>query len=201
MFRRVLELDATNATARMALAAAETEKGNYARSLELARPALADFKESPEGLFILATDYVKTGDRAKAARLAEDWKRLPDVPHAGSVRVAELLATGGLVAEAIGILEHAQKAGPPAYELAFGNAPRRDGNARGFAVFNEDINVSKSFQLSERARMRFEVQFGNLFNRTTFLGPNTNWSSGAFGLVSGQANQARSIQLGLRLDY
>jgi len=85
--------------------------------------------------------------------------------------------------------------------LTFGNAPRRDGSARGFAVFNEDINISKSFELTERARMRFEVQFGNIFNRTTFLGPNTNWSSGAFGLVSGQANQARSVQLGLRLDY
>ena len=85
--------------------------------------------------------------------------------------------------------------------LTFGNAPRRDGNVRGFKVFNEDINISKSFQLTDSARMRFEVQFGNIFNRTTFLGPNTNWSSGAFGLVSGQANQARSIQLGLRLDY
>jgi hypothetical protein len=85
--------------------------------------------------------------------------------------------------------------------LTFGNAPRADGDARGFKVFNEDINISKSFQLGERARMRFECQFGNLFNRTTFLNPNTNWSAGSFGLVSGQANQARSIQLGLRFDY
>jgi hypothetical protein len=90
--------------------------------------------------------------------------------------------------------------------LTFGNAPRRDGDVRGFKVFNEDVNVSKAFQLSDRARLRFEVQFGNLFNRTTFLNPLTNgiganFSSGAFGLVSGQANQARSIQLGVRLDY
>ena len=85
--------------------------------------------------------------------------------------------------------------------LTFGNAPRRDSDARGFKVFNEDINISKSFQLTEKARLRFEAQFGNIFNRTTFLGPNTNFSSGAFGLVSGQANQARSVQLGVRLDY
>ena len=119
VFRRVLELDPNNATARMALARAATEKGNYARSLELAKPALAAFRDSPEGLYILGTDYLKTGDRANAARLAEDWRRLGDVPHAGSVRFAELLAGGGLVAEAIGILEHAQKPGPPSYELAF----------------------------------------------------------------------------------
>jgi tetratricopeptide (TPR) repeat protein len=46
VFRRVLELDRTNAAARMALAHAEAEKGNYKRSLELARPVLAAFKES-----------------------------------------------------------------------------------------------------------------------------------------------------------
>jgi tetratricopeptide (TPR) repeat protein len=119
MFRRVLELDPQNATARMALARSETEKGNYARSLELAQPALAAFKESPEGVFVLATNYLKTGDRAAAARLAEDWKRLDDVPEAGSVRFAELLAGGGLGAEAIALLERARQTGPPSYELAF----------------------------------------------------------------------------------
>ena len=119
MFRRVLELDPTNAPARLALAAAETEKGNYPRSLELARPALAAFKDSPEGLFILATDYLKTGDRAAAARLAGDWKRLADVPDTGSVAVRRAPGPRRLVAEAIDMLEHAQKAGPPSYELAF----------------------------------------------------------------------------------
>lgn len=118
-FRRVLELDPKNATARMALAGSETDKGNYARSLELARPALAAFKDSPEGLFILATDYLKTGDLSAAGRLAEDWRRLSDAPDGGSVRFAELLAGGGLVAEAIGLLEHARRSGPPSYELAF----------------------------------------------------------------------------------
>jgi tetratricopeptide (TPR) repeat protein len=119
LYRRVLELDPSNAAARMALARSETEKGNYARSLELAKPALDSFRESPEGLFILATDYVKTGNLSAAARLAEDWRRLGDVPDTSSVGFAEMLARGGLAAEAIGILEHAQKAGPRSYELAF----------------------------------------------------------------------------------
>ena len=55
MFRRVLELDPSNATARIALARSETEKGNYRRSLELAAPGLPAFKQSPDGLFVLAT--------------------------------------------------------------------------------------------------------------------------------------------------
>lgn len=119
VFRRVLELDASNATARMALARSETEKGNYKRSLELAKPALAAFKESPEGLLILATDHLKTGDRAAAAALAEDSKRLRDVPPGWSVSFAELLAKDGLVAEGIDVLERARKADPSSYELVF----------------------------------------------------------------------------------
>ena len=97
-FRRVLELDPSNATARM---------------------ALARFEQSPEGLFLLATDFLEMGDRASAARLAEVWRGLANVPHAGSVRFAQLLAEGGLVAEAIEILEHVKQTDGPFYELAF----------------------------------------------------------------------------------
>ena len=120
IFRRVLELDPSNAAARVALARSEAEKGNYRQSLELARPVLADFKQSPEGLFVLATSFLKTGDRASAARLAGDWRRLGDVPPAWAVRFAQLLAEGGLGAEAVDVLQHArQAADPPSYEVAF----------------------------------------------------------------------------------
>jgi hypothetical protein len=85
--------------------------------------------------------------------------------------------------------------------LTFGNAPNYDGDVRGFKVFNEDINVYKSFQLSDTARLRFELEFGNLFNRVTFCNPNTDWTSGGFGTVNTQCNQARSLQIGARLDY
>jgi hypothetical protein len=85
--------------------------------------------------------------------------------------------------------------------LTFGNAPRADGSVRGFKVFNEDLTLSKSFDLKSDLRMRFVAEVGNIFNRTTFCGPNTNFSSPAFGTVNTQCNQARSVQFGLRLDY
>jgi tetratricopeptide (TPR) repeat protein len=119
VFRRILELDPPNTVARMALARSETEKGNYRRSLELAQPALAAFKESPEGLSILVTDLLQSGDRSAAAALVEDSRRLPDVPPAWSVSFAETLVKGGLVAEGIDVLERAGKAAPSSYELAF----------------------------------------------------------------------------------
>jgi hypothetical protein len=85
--------------------------------------------------------------------------------------------------------------------LKFGNAPRRDGTVRGFSTSNEDLNVSKSFTLRREARLRLEAQVGNLFNRTRFCDPNTNWSSSAFGVISTQCNVARSVQFGVRIDY
>jgi tetratricopeptide (TPR) repeat protein len=103
----------------MALARSETEKGNYPRSLELAQPALAAFKQSPEGLLILAADYLKTGDRSSAAALSEDAKRLLDVSPAWFVTFAELLVKGGLGAEGTLVLDHARKADPSSYDLAF----------------------------------------------------------------------------------
>ena len=95
------------------------EKGNYRRSLDLAQPVLAVFRQSPDGLFVLATDFLKTGNRPAAAALAKDWQRLADVPQDWSVKFGLLLAKEGVVAESIDILEHAKLTGPPSYELFF----------------------------------------------------------------------------------
>ena len=85
--------------------------------------------------------------------------------------------------------------------LTFGNAPPNDGSVRGFKVYNEDLTISKTFSLTADLNMRFAASVGNVFNRTTFCGPNTNFSSPAFGTVNTQCNQARSVQFGLRFDY
>jgi tetratricopeptide (TPR) repeat protein len=119
VFRRVLELDAGNAAARTALARAEAEKGNYRRSLELAKPALADLRHSPDGLLVLVTDYLKTGDRGSAQALVQDARRLEGAPPAWSAAFAERLVKGGLVAEGVEFLERARADHPSSYEVAF----------------------------------------------------------------------------------
>ncbi len=85
--------------------------------------------------------------------------------------------------------------------LQFGSAPVRDGTARGFPTYSEDLNLFKVFQLNGTAKVRFETMFGNIFNRTLYCDPNTNWSSSAFGSVNTQCNQPRSIQFALRFDF
>ena len=105
--------------ARLALASSEAERGNYQRSLDLVAPVLAVIKQSPDGLFLLATDFLNTGDRQAAAALVEDWTRLAGVPQAWSIKFALLLAKEGAVTGAVDILERVKQTSPPSYELAF----------------------------------------------------------------------------------
>ena len=81
-----------------------------------------------------------------------------------------------------------------------GDAPRADGDARGFPTYNEDLAIFKVFKLHEQLSMRFDAEFGNIFNRTDFCNPNTNFSGG-FGQIGTQCNQPRSVQFGLKFTY
>ncbi len=85
--------------------------------------------------------------------------------------------------------------------LQFGNATRRDGGVRGWPNIVEDISIFKETQFAERYALRYEAQFGNVFNRTVFCDGAGNWSAGNFGLVSTQCNTPRSIQFGLKLTF
>jgi hypothetical protein len=85
--------------------------------------------------------------------------------------------------------------------LAFGNAPERDDEVRGFANISEDINIFKVFPFTDRRKLRFEAQIGNVFNRTVYCNPASNWSNTNFGQVFTQCNTARSVQLGFRFDF
>lgn len=85
--------------------------------------------------------------------------------------------------------------------LQFGNAPRRDGNVRGFRNAVEDVSLFKVTNITERVRFRIEAQGGNITNRVVFCDPNTNWSAAAFGSTGTQCNQPRSIQLGAKIEY
>ena len=144
LLRRVLELDPLNATARLGLARSEAEKGNYQRSLDLARPVMAAFKQSPDGLFVLATDFLETGDRVAAVALVKDWTSLADLPQAWSIKFAVMLAKKGVVAEAIDLLQRAKQAGPLTYELAFnlGGTYLLDGDpARALEAYDDALSL------------------------------------------------------------
>jgi hypothetical protein len=85
--------------------------------------------------------------------------------------------------------------------LQFGNAPERDGDVRGFTNISEDVNFFKVFPFADQRKLRFEAQVGNIFNRTVYCNPASNWSNTNFGQVFTQCNTARSVQLGFRFDF
>ena len=63
------------------------KKATTRGSLALVRPVEAAIAQSPEGLFVLVTDLLKTGDRTAAAPLVKAWNDLPDVPLRSGDRV------------------------------------------------------------------------------------------------------------------
>ncbi len=81
---------------------------------------------------------------------------------------------------------------------SYGTAGR--GTVYGPGLRNWDFTVAKSFQLSERFRLQFRSEFFNAFNQVNYDQPNTNASSGTFGVIT-SALPGRSIQLGLKVYF
>lgn len=89
-----------------------------------------------------------------------------------------------------------------------GNAPRVDGSVRRFPLYAEDFNLFKeTFVYQESVRLRFEVSFGNIFNRAYFCAPDSSVRNfqpqpgNPFGRISAQCNLPRRIQLGARIEF
>ncbi len=85
--------------------------------------------------------------------------------------------------------------------LSFGNGPNQDPHVRGFAYYNEDLSIFKDTYFGESKYVRFETDFGNIFNRVDFCAPDTNWSDPSFGQTHSQCNIPRRIQFGLQIFF
>jgi tetratricopeptide (TPR) repeat protein len=166
IYKGVLDYDPSNVVARQALAASEAEQGHYQQSLNFARPILDSLKQNPAGLFVLATDFVKLGDRNSAAALAENWIKLADVPADWSMRFALLLANAGITAAATTVLETARQTAGPSYELDFnlagvwlmrGDLARALENYEAAAALKPD-SVAAMRQAAEIAERRGELE-------------------------------------------
>jgi len=77
----------------------------------------------------------------------------------------------------------------------------------GPAYFNTDFGVKKAFKISERAQLRAEANFFNIFNHPNFLSPVDTLNSGStFGksintFNNQQSGGPRITQLALRFDF
>lgn len=89
----------------------------------------------------------------------------------------------------------------PGNNSPFGDELRINPDIRTFKWFNEDFNLFKVTNVTERVAIRFEAMFGNAFNRTFFCNGNSNFSSPDFGRVFAACDTPRRIQFGLRVDF
>jgi hypothetical protein len=88
----------------------------------------------------------------------------------------------------------------PSVSQPFGNAPRN--SVRGPKFWQVDVSLQKGFRLpvGPSTQLQFRMEAFNVLNRTNFTSPNGNFSSAAFGTITGTF-EPRQIQLGARLTF
>lgn len=85
--------------------------------------------------------------------------------------------------------------------FTFGNLGRTLGYLRSQGTLNFDMTLQKYWQLwNESSHLQLRAEFYNLFNRTQFFAPGTNFGTSSFGVIPG-ALPARSIQFGMKLYW
>ncbi|HYW43942.1 MAG TPA: TonB-dependent receptor [Bryobacteraceae bacterium] len=84
-----------------------------------------------------------------------------------------------------------------------GNMTVTNPKMRSFPLYNENISLAKTFSVSADHRREFDLRLEgfNVLNRVQFANPNTSLSSSSFGLVTGQNNTPRNVQLGLKFLF
>ena len=82
----------------------------------------------------------------------------------------------------------------------FGNASIATERAPG--TFNVDLSLFKSFRVTENHHIDFRAEFFNLPNSTMFGVPGRDLSvPTSFGLITGQSNNPRNVQFGLKYMF
>ncbi|MDZ4801400.1 MAG: TonB-dependent receptor [Bryobacteraceae bacterium] len=106
---------------------------------------------------------------------------LPESQRAGTVRYLDRAAFSA-----------------PTPDKPFGNSPRNGFYGPGF--WQLDVNVQKSFRITERVNLQFRSEFFNIFNHTNFRPPVVNWTVANFGQFT-SSYPARQIQFALKLAF
>jgi hypothetical protein len=85
--------------------------------------------------------------------------------------------------------------------FGFGDASRTSSIARTQGIANWDLTLYKNTKITERIGLTYRAEVYNLANRVQFNPPGNQAGSSTFGVVSGQLNAPRIIQMALRLNF
>ncbi len=84
--------------------------------------------------------------------------------------------------------------------FSYGNEPRVDTGLRTAGVVNFDFSANKSFDVMEKARLKFSAEIFDLFNHPQFAEPGVGLGP-SFGVVNHQSSLPRTVQLALRFTF
>ena len=82
-----------------------------------------------------------------------------------------------------------------------GNMARTYTGVRTDWTRNLDFSLFKNFRITERFQLQFRAESFNLTNTPVFGAPGTTINGSNFGVITGQSNTPRNIQLGLKLLF
>jgi hypothetical protein len=85
--------------------------------------------------------------------------------------------------------------------FTFGSAPRTLPDVRAPGVRQLDFSVFKEFRFTEHRWVQLRGEFFNLTNTPNFAVPGLTFGTGAFGVISSQANTPRQVQFGLKVYF
>jgi len=86
--------------------------------------------------------------------------------------------------------------------FTYGNTPATGAyGLRNPRFFNQDVSLTRNFQVQEYLRFVFGVDAFNLFNNVRFGTINTNITNANFGRASAQSNLPRVVQFKFRLEF
>jgi hypothetical protein len=84
--------------------------------------------------------------------------------------------------------------------FSYGNEPRVDSGLRAAGVVNFDFSANKSFDITEKAKLKFSGEIFDLFNHPQFAEPGVGLGP-SFGVVNHQSSLPRTVQFALRITY
>jgi hypothetical protein len=85
--------------------------------------------------------------------------------------------------------------------FTFGNLGRTMTAVRQDGATQLDFSVFKTFQPVERMRVEFRAEAFNFTNTPLFGSPGTTFGTPTFGVVTGQENTPRQVQLALKVLF
>ncbi|MGH9433518.1 MAG: TonB-dependent receptor domain-containing protein, partial [Terriglobia bacterium] len=91
---------------------------------------------------------------------------------------------------------------PPPFTVS--NAPRVLPNIRTPGTSNADLSLFKEFPMGkfrEGMRMEYRIEASNALNHPRFCAPDTSVGSGDFGVITGQCNSPREVQMALKFYW